>query len=69
MNDRQLFLFLLAFCGLFMPKAWADASPLPGAGYEASRYEALWTKSPFSVSTPDAAPDSPDYAFGVRCLF
>jgi hypothetical protein len=40
----------------------ADDPVVPGAGFSASRYEALWTKSPFAVATPDVAVDtSPDY--------
>jgi len=35
----------------------------PSAGFPASRYEALWTKSPFSVATSedDSSVTSPDY--------
>jgi len=34
----------------------------PSAGFPASRYEALWTKSPFAVATSeDATVTSPDY--------
>ena len=40
----------------------ADDSAAPGAGFPASRYETLWTKSPFSVATAEAAQESPDYS-------
>jgi hypothetical protein len=37
------------------------SSPVPGSGFPASRYEVLWKKSPFSVASAEAVPDSPDY--------
>ena len=40
----------------------ADDSALPGSGYVAARYEALWSKSPFSVASPEEGPESPDYS-------
>lgn len=43
--------------------ARADAPDLPGDGFSASRYESLWTKSPFAVASPDgAAPETADYS-------
>ena len=37
-------------------------SAVPGAGFAASRYEVLWTKSPFAVATTEVTADSsPDY--------
>lgn len=50
------------------PAAASDAAAtdpnLPGGGFAASRYAALWTKSPFAVATPEDAVDtSPDYMF------
>jgi hypothetical protein len=37
-------------------------SAVPVAGFDSSRYEALWTKSPFAVATSeDATETSPDY--------
>lgn len=37
---------------------------IPTGGFDASRYEVLWTKSPFAVATSeDAATESPDYSF------
>ena len=40
---------------------------IPTADFEATRYESLWKKSPFSVATPDGPTDtSPDYAlYGI----
>lgn len=46
------------------PPAAADNPVVPGAGFAASRYEALWTKSPFAVATSEETVDSsPDYTF------
>ena len=46
------------------PSARGDSSVLPGSGFPASRYESLWTKSPFAVATSEDAVDtSPDYTF------
>ena len=42
--------------------ALADTPVLPPEPPDASKYEALWTKSPFAVATPDAVADSPEYA-------
>ncbi len=39
----------------------SDTVALPGDGFPASRYETLWTKSPFAIATPDAVQGSPDY--------
>jgi hypothetical protein len=40
-----------------------DDSALPGTGFPASRYESLWSKSPFAVASADGSgPGSPDYA-------
>jgi hypothetical protein len=39
----------------------ADNSAVPNAAFSASRYEDLWTKSPFAVATSEAGPESPDY--------
>jgi hypothetical protein len=40
----------------------ADDSMVPTAGFQASRYESLWTKSPFAVATSEEATEtSPDY--------
>lgn len=42
--------------------AAAPADPsLPSGSFPPSRYEVLWTKSPFQVASPDEAPSSPDY--------
>jgi len=41
---------------------WADEAVLPGSGFAVSRYQALWTKSPFSVASPEAVTSSPDYS-------
>jgi hypothetical protein len=57
-------LLLLALAASGMPAlnpAIADETALPGEGFTAAHYETLWTKSPFSVATPEASDDSPDY--------
>jgi len=44
------------------PSAQPADPAAPSAGFPASRYEALWTKSPFAVATSeDATVTSPDY--------
>ena len=55
--------FLTLSAGMFVliTPVWADAPALPGIGFVPSRYEVLWTKSPFAVATPEAAPESTDY--------
>lgn len=56
------------------PAAPADndaEAAAPGEGFPAKRYEALWTKSPFAVETPEAedGEESPDYSLvGVAQL-
>jgi hypothetical protein len=39
----------------------ADEPSPPAGVFPPDRYESLWNKSPFSVATAEAAPDSPDY--------
>ena len=54
-------LLLLAVAGsaaLTAKPAWADDSAAPGDGFSASRYETLWTKSPFAVATAEAVQES-----------
>ncbi len=56
---------LLFLIGLWAGAGWMQAraqDTLPGDGFDAARYEALWKKSPFAVATPEAGPSSPDYA-------
>ena len=57
-------LTLILAAGLFLNlnAALADDSALPNSGFAPSRYESLWTKSPFAVATADAVEDSPDYS-------
>ena len=61
---KSLFLTLAAGLALTPPPVGADDPVVPGAGFPASRYEALWTKSPFQVATAEAdeGPESPDYS-------
>lgn len=71
------YLFILVAClALSAQPVWADdavapaAQPVraggpvvPGGGFPASRYEALWTKSPFAVATSEMNTEtSPDYS-------
>ena len=59
---KCLLLAVAASAALATPLLPADDSAVPGAGFPASRYEALWTKSPFAVATPEGGTDSsPDY--------
>ena len=59
---KPLLLVLGAGLALTAEPARADDASLPGGGFPASRYETLWTKSPFAVATSEAAPaSSPDY--------
>jgi len=49
----------------FASMAVAEADPnsdLPGPGLPGDRYISLWTKSPFSIATPEAAATSTDYS-------
>jgi hypothetical protein len=59
---NYLFFILAAVLALTAQSVRADDPAVPGAGFPASRYEVLWTKSPFAVATPEAAADSPDYS-------
>jgi len=59
---KSLFLLLATGLALTAPSARADDPTVPGEGFSASRYEALWTKSPFAVATSEATGESsPDY--------
>jgi hypothetical protein len=59
---KYAFLIVTAALALTAPPIRADDSAVPGAGFPASRYEVLWTKSPFAVATAEAAAVSPDYS-------
>ena len=39
----------------------ADDPAVPAGGFPASRYETLWTNSPFAVASAEEVQDSPDY--------
>jgi hypothetical protein len=74
MNGRLLSAALIGSLAFSQVMARADANAVPGQGFPASRYETLWTKSPFAVATPEAAQSSPDYQLvgvarynGVSC--
>ena len=59
---RSILLFATSGAlALVIAPAFADDSVLPAQGNAASHYETLWTKSPFSVATPEEADSSPDY--------
>jgi hypothetical protein len=59
---KYLFFILAAGLAPTAQPVRADDPAVPGAGFPTLRYEALWTKSPFAVATPEAGPDSPDYS-------
>jgi hypothetical protein len=62
---KYLLLILVAGLALIVQPVWAGEPVVPGAGFPASRYEALWTKSPFAVATSEATTESsPDYSVG-----
>jgi len=54
-------LALAAVLALAAQPGRAGDPAVPGTGFSASRYEALWTKSPFAVATSEAVQESPDY--------
>jgi hypothetical protein len=59
---KPLLLLLIALVALNLQAVRADDAVVPGPGFPASRYEALWKKSPFAVATTEASEDtSPDY--------
>lgn len=62
MKTSVLILTVSGFCALASVPLCADDAAVPGEGFNAAHYETLWTKSPFSVATPDAVEESPDYA-------
>ncbi len=62
MRARFLPQLVIGVLGFSICMAWADDPAVPGEGFGASRYEALWTKSPFAVATAEAAPESSDYS-------
>jgi hypothetical protein len=62
MKTFILFLAMAGSLALTAKPAGAEDSAAPGPGFVASRYETLWTKSPFSVATAEAAQESPDYS-------
>ena len=59
---NHLFFILAAGLALTAQAVRADDPAVPGTAFPVSRYEVLWTKSPFAVATPEAATDSPDYS-------
>ncbi len=61
MKKYILFFAVAGSFALAVKLACADDAALPGEGFAAPHYETLWTKSPFSVATPDSVESSPDY--------
>lgn len=62
MNMKHLLIALASGLVLTAPSLRADDPAVPTASFPASRYEALWTKSPFAVATAETATNtSPDY--------
>ncbi len=64
------FFAVAAALALIAQPVRADAPAVPGGGFPASRYESLWTKSPFAVATAEEAQQSsPDYIlYGVATV-
>ncbi len=58
---RSLLLVCAGLVALALKPVFADEPAVPGEGFSASRYEVLWTKSPFAVATAEAVQESPDY--------
>ena len=63
MNPRYLLFHAALIAGLALAAGTgrADDAAVPGSGYPASRYETLWTQSPFAASTEEGA-GSADFA-------
>lgn len=62
MNMKNHLIALAAGLVLTVPSVRADEPVVPTANFPATRYEALWTKSPFAVETAEAVTNmSPDY--------
>jgi len=61
MKTPIFFLVLAGSLALTAKPVSADDSAAPGEGFSASRYEPLWTKSPFAVASAEAVEESPDY--------
>lgn len=61
MKKFILFFTVAGSLALAVKPVCADDAAVPGEGFAASHYETLWTKSPFSVATPDSVESSPDY--------
>jgi hypothetical protein len=59
---KQFLLIVAAGWSLTGHALFADDAVVPAANFQASRYESLWTKSPFAVETSETAvEESPDY--------
>ncbi|HUB67154.1 MAG TPA: hypothetical protein VL981_06690 [Candidatus Methylacidiphilales bacterium] len=59
---RKIFPLILAGIASWSGTSQADMAALPGNGFASSRYEALWTKSPFAVASSDMPDKSFEYA-------
>jgi len=62
MKFHFVFLTLAAGVAGFGRVAAEDESVVPSEGFAAPRYEALWSKSPFAVASPEGVQESPDYS-------
>ena len=63
MNPGRFWMLLIALAAsLSAHAAPVTNAPFPPTGFPGGRYTALWTKSPFAIATPDAAPESADYS-------
>ncbi|MCE0483754.1 MAG: hypothetical protein LV479_05900 [Methylacidiphilales bacterium] len=59
--NRRFLALTLGGLALGSPHALALDPVLPGNNFDASRYEAIWTKSPFAVASPEASQTSSQY--------
>jgi hypothetical protein len=61
---KRTFTFLLIVVGAagWRETIQADVPVLPGDGFASSRYEVLWTKSPFAVASSDLPDKSFEYS-------
>ena len=59
---KTSFLALAAGLSVMTLTLRAEDPPVPAGGFPASRYQTLWSKSPFAVATAEAGQEaSPDY--------
>ena len=60
-SSKERLTLLLSFGLLLVTLPGHGDDSLPGAGFDAQRYDSLATNSPFSVAAPEAGETSPEY--------